>query len=1539
MFNKCLIFLAVLIFNIPHLLFAQENYNIFINEFLASNVSIDADIVDFDDYSDWIELYNGEDFDVDIGGYFLTDDLNNTTRWEIPSNTILPAKGFLRFWADGFDDKPGHTTTRPYLSQDNEPIYFTTKYYHLNFKLSRAGEQIGLFNIEGILIDSISFGLQLRDVSMGRFPDGGEEWYYFSEPTAGAPNSTKPVTGFDFAEIPTVDLESGFYQGSQFVNIILNSDSSKSTFTLDGSKPFYISDSFETTLTFANNNVLRTRNFENGKLASPVITRSYLVDESISLPVISIVADPKSLWDNKIGIYVNSFKQREIPAHFEYFKSDGSPGFALNAGLRLTGQASLYYAQKSFTIYARDRFGQDEINFQIFPERDLGTFKTLYLRNAGLPDNQSTFFRDALAATLVINKMDIDCQAYSPAVVFINGDYWGIYNIRDKINADYLASIHNINPDNIDLLEYTASPNPIVMEGNSDNYNLLYEYIESHDLSIEVNYQALENWMDIDEYINYQISEIYYDNVIWPEQNMRMWRERKEGKKWRWILFDIDFGLGMPNQLSIGYRNNTLKHATSTKTKDNPPQWSTLIFRKLLKNDAFKTKFIQSFSSYLNTVFHSDTLLSTINHLQSQISSEMPRHINRWRNEPGYGSPIPDYFTWLNNINIMKQFAQYRPEYQRAHIVDYFGLAGESQISLEFSSQNTGSISINHVSSIKEDASQIYFREVPLILEGIPEVGYKFARWAGLPDSLQNPQTIITFEDSMTIEAIFEPIAVNLIPSVISVDKFLALENSPYYAPGSVIVDKNVLLHVEEGVEILMSTGASIVVHGRLLINGTQQKPVTIKSNEFSQNWGALAFVNATDSSIISYLNIIDATKGLDFDRDRAAISGYNSSIALNNVSINKSKAPIFIRYGKVVLSDCYFTSDIAGDLINIKQAASALVENCELRGNNQFDSDAIDYDQIENGIIRGNRIYNFYGFNSDGIDLGEESKNILIENNIIYNIQDKGISIGYGSTATIKRNLIINCDMGIGIKDFDSYGYVEHNTFYGNNYAVACFEKNIGAGGGRAEVVNSIFANNRSASLLEDDQSNIDISYSLSNTDIITGLNNIHADPGFINNLQLATNSVAINKGDPALPADPDGSLPDLGAFPYRSEKQANLIINEIHYNPANGSNYQFIEIVNAGKESIDLDDLHLSGDISFSFPDGNLSPGEYCVVAKNAASYQGRGFKVFQWNEGILEIGAGSIYLQDNLGDLIDFVNYDSKHWWPNETNGLGPSLELHHISLENMASSSWRSSYQAGGSPGKPNNSIIIDGIYINEFVAANSTINQDEFGENDDWIEFYNANPWPVNISGLYITDELNRRSKYIIPFTDSEKTTIPADGHLLFWADGQPEQGLMHLNFKLNKSGDQIGFAQIFEDDTLYIDSLTFDAQITDVSFGRTPDGADIWDFNNNPTPLVGNPVTAIEEQKQIPLYFKLSQNFPNPFNPVTSIKYQISKTSQVELSIFNILGQKVETLVSKKQPAGSYKVEWDASEFASGVFIYRLKAGDFIETKKLIHLK
>jgi len=1520
-------------------LLAQGKPQILINEFLASNVSVNADIVDFSDFSDWIELYNAGETDADIGGYALTDNPGNPAKWKFPPGTLIAAKDFLLVWADGFNEVRGKNLKRPYAPYDP----FTTKYFHLNFKLDAAGEFIGLAGPDGILVDSVVFGLQLIDVSRGRQPDGSSNWLYFGEPTPALPNTTAGSTGTGNAGTPSFSEESGFYAGTQTVAISAQSPGTEIHYTLDGTKPGSGSPLYATPLLIDRTTVMRARVFEQGMLPGPVVTKTYFIGETTALPVISISTPPGLLWDPVIGIYDHIFREREIPVHFEFFEPGGSRGVDIDAGLALTGQLSIYYPQKSFTVSTDDRFGTDAIQYQVFPQREMNTFTSLYLRNGGLPDNRSTLIRDALLHTLVLNKVDLDCQAYRPASTFLNGQYWGIYTLREKINSASLGALHRVNPADVDLLEYIAAIEPDVMEGNADNYHAFYAFVTNSDMGLPENYRLLGAWMDIDEYINYLVTEIYSDNVIWMDENVRMWRERREGARWRWILFDTDYGFGMPSQMSTGYTHDMLRYATSSNTGDPIilPLWSTLLFRKLLVNQEFRTRFIQRFASSLNTIFHPDTVAARIDEIQAALAPGMPRHIARWRNgDYYYGYPIQDYPSWLSNMAAVRTFARNRPSFQRQHIVDYFALAGTSILNTSIAAPGSGHIRINDLETVQESGRGTFFKGVATHLEAVPEVGYRFVRWEGLDSIHVNPVDLVPAQDSILITAVFEPATVSTLPERISASTILTAAGSPYYAYGTVSVDSGATLRIGAGVQLLMPEASSLVIRGRLLVEGTAQDPVVFAPNEHSRSWGALCFVNATDSSFVSRLRITGATKGPDFSRDWAAISGYRSTFCLENVSVDSSQMPVFAQYGNVTIRGCTLRCAISSDLVNIKGAGFALLENNDLRGNGEFDSDGIDYDGVESGAIRGNRICDIYGFNSDAIDLGEEAKDILVEGNIIYNVCDKGVSVGQASTTHIRRNIFANCGMGVGVKDFNSHALIEQNTFYADQIGVACYEKITGHGGASADVTNCIIANSSQAALFVDHLSGINISYCLSNTDSLSGLHNLKADPLLLNDLRLSAGSPAVDAGSPLLPSDPDGSLPDLGAYPLDRTQQENVFVDEIHYNPPEGQSSQFVELVNGGSVAVNLSGYQLSGTIGYTFGDVSIAAGERIVIAMSAPVYAGHGYRVFQWNAGSLRGSGGSLILRNDRGDTVDFVDYDNRYFWPSQPDGQGPSLELHRTSLENMVSTSWRSSYAQGGTPGQSPGSVPLQGVFVNEFMAENDSTYADEHGEFDDWIELYNSTKVPIDIGGLYMTDNLGKPNKCLIPRTDPQSTTIPAGGFMIFWADGQTDQGIRHMSFKLDKSGEQIGLAQSLDAGYAFIDSLSYPPQSGGVSYGRYPDGGSTWRAFVRPTPMSSNQgANAIARDMPPPDVFSLSQNYPNPFNPTTVIAYQVPVAGMVHLAVYDILGRRVAVLVNERKAPGRYIVPFDASGLASGVYFYRLTAGYFVRTMKMMALK
>ena len=1123
----------------------QSRCQIFINEFLASNVITNPDNCDFDDYSDWLELYNAGNTVIDLGGWFLTDNLNNPTKWQIPDGTRIDSGGYLLFWADGRNEVPGKHHIRPWTVTWGQGMQetFVTRRYHLNFRLSKRGEEIGLYGPDTIPVDQVTFRSQWPDVSYGREPDGGASWQYFGEPTPEAANATDGVNWFSFAGEPVILPGGGVYTDGQLVSLSADSPEATIRFTTDGSMPTSTSANYTDPLLIAQTTVVRARVFESGKLPGRIITQTYLVDEAHDMPVISIAAFPSTLWDNQIGIYNNQLKQREIPVTIEFYEPEGGEGFKMDGGLTLSGEFSLYSSQKPITIYTKSRFGQNEIVYQIFQDKRISSFKAIYLRNSGFPDHYYTLFRDALSHSLVINSMDIDCQSYRPVVVYLNGEYWGIYNMREKLNEDYLVSNHGVHRDSLDILEYWGEETPRIVEGSSTDFNRMLNDLNVMDLEIPANYQWICERMDVDEYMNYMISEIYFANWTWLNINIKWWRERSGRSKWRWILFDTDMGFGTPTEdiPDAGYMHNTLAYALSTYGGMNNPPWSTFLFRKMMENQGFRYEFIQRFASFLNTSFQSEHVLGVIDSLKTNLSGEIDRHIQRWRSGPPSPlgpEPISTVSEWEGNVRIMEAFARNRPYFVRQHILRQFHLSGTASVHLRVEEPGGGKIYINRVEITDSSKSALYFKDVPFTLKAVPNAGFEFVNWQGMNGDNADSVTMIVDRDT-TLTAVFAPEGSSVIPSEITGSVHLTVEGSPYITNRDIIVLPDASLRVEAGTEIRMSEGAGIYVYGEIHLEGNEVAPVVIRPNFKSgaEWWGAICFKDATGPSTLSHVNVEKATKGRDLILQKAAITGYDSDLSLNHVEV-KADFPFFAQGGKIKISHCVFRSSRTCDLINIRDTDSALVEHCLLEGNNKYDTDAIDFDNVNNGLIRDNKIWNFTGVNSDGIDLGEGARDILIERNLIYNCTDKGISVGQASTATARRNVIVNCAQGIGVKDFNSHIIADHNTFFGNSYGIASFEKNFLSGGGNAEISNSIISGSIIACYLTDDQSDISISYSLSDTDPLPGPTNIFGDPMFRDtaslDFHLRSGSPCIDAGDPESAPDPDGSRADIGAFEY---------------------------------------------------------------------------------------------------------------------------------------------------------------------------------------------------------------------------------------------------------------------------------------------------------------------------------------------------------------------------------------------------------------------
>jgi len=635
---------------------------------------------------------------------------------------------------------------------------FNSTYLHCNFKINASSETVFLSNNSGDLLDEQLVENSVSDVSYGRKPDGSSNWFYFEEPTPGESNITDGFIGF--SNEPEFSLDQGLYSGT--ISLEFTNSTGTIYYTTNGEIPDKNSNLYSHSIEISETTVIRAKLFEENNKPSDVVTKSYIINSEHSLPVISLSTDPYNLWDNDYGIYVlgddyqnelpyfgaNFWQDWERPIHIEYFSTEGDLGFEIDGGVKIYGGWSRADAQKPLALFARSKYGDSKISYQLFHNLNIDEFESVVLRNSA-NDRLYTMFRDGMMQNLVANT-DIDVQAFQPTAVYLNGMYWGLYNLREKLNEHYVSAHYDIDTDNIDFIE----GNGIANHGTSDAYWQMYSYLETHNLQINSNYEIAASMIDIDNFIQYEVAQIFYDNTDWPGNNIKCWRKRDEGEKWRWILYDTDFGFGLYDGFGYSaadrYKHNTLQFATATNGPGWPnPPWSTLILRKLLQNTAFKQKFINTYCDFLSTKFKADNVHHIIDSLAANIENEMELHLDRWTNNYHWHSMN----TWQEHINHLKAFSNNRPAYARQHIQAKFGLDSSKRLRMKIYPENSGKVQVNTL-TITEDFTGYYFVGIPVLIEAVPAPGYKFLKWENLSDT--NPKTEIDLSNNITVNAIFE---------------------------------------------------------------------------------------------------------------------------------------------------------------------------------------------------------------------------------------------------------------------------------------------------------------------------------------------------------------------------------------------------------------------------------------------------------------------------------------------------------------------------------------------------------------------------------------------------------------------------------------------------------------------------------------------------------------------------------------------------------------------------------------------------------------
>jgi len=723
-----------------------------INEIMASN---DTTIIDEQgEYDDWIELYNTDSVNIALGGMYLTDDLSNLTQWTIPEGTEIPPHGFLLVWADG---------------NEGDGLL------HTNFKLNADGEQVSLISANGsTIVDNIAFGAQFPDISYGRFPDGDQDLNYLTLPSPAAANYASGYSGI--SADPLFSNTAGFYESSILLELSTETMDETIYYTRDGSTPTLSDIQYSTPIDIFleddSISVIKARTYRDSYFPSRTVTNTYLLGEYNNLPVVSLSTDPENLFDDEIGIYVlgneaeDNFpywganfwsdcphsntrlyncEKWERPVHMEFFEPNGNRGFGIDVGARIHGHWMRGLPQKTLAIFARGQYGYSEINYPIFPNESINEFQAILLRSSG-NDWSSSMMRDGLASTLGASR-DLDVMAYRPSILFINGEYWGIHNIREKINEHYIRSHHPITFDNLDIIEnsYGTWPN----YGTMDNYDELSEFLNQNNMALDENYQIAADLIDIDELINYTVLEVYASNWDWIGGNCKRWYT-PEGK-WRWILNDLDAGFNQyPGQM----------HPPEENMFDNNSLSGFREFRNLKENEQFRYKFINAFADHLNTLFVPEYFISIVDSLRAIIEPEMPKHIERWRNtfipgESWIGDGINSMGEWYYELDRLYDFATIRESHAWGFIQEEFELDGVSD--LDFTGENTeGYIRLNTILLKDFPWEGKYFNGVPVELEAVPYDNYAFSHWVIDGETFNENLVNLTPSEAVSIQVFFE---------------------------------------------------------------------------------------------------------------------------------------------------------------------------------------------------------------------------------------------------------------------------------------------------------------------------------------------------------------------------------------------------------------------------------------------------------------------------------------------------------------------------------------------------------------------------------------------------------------------------------------------------------------------------------------------------------------------------------------------------------------------------------------------------------------
>ncbi len=706
-----------------------DHPDLVVNEVVTANV---RGLLDEEGQSlDWIEVLNRGQVPVDLGGWGLSDDAEGRAAWTFPEGALAPGE-VLVVWAAGRE-----------VEGD----------LYAPFGLSATGDAVVLTAPDGCVVDEVETPRLYRDVAWGRTEADSDRWAYFLEPTPGAPNTTESRPGF--AEVPALSPDPGF--STDAVTVVVESTADAVRVTLDGSAPDERDDLYEGPFEvqarpdFA---VVRARAYEEGLWPSRVATSTWSQDPGVldaGLKIVSLVVDPYDLYDEETGIAAygppdytpgypyfgaNFWEDWERDLHITVFDTDGEVVIDQDAGIKVHGGYTRAFEQKNWRVIPRGAYGPETLDHKFFPNMAQTSFDVMVLEGAGdwCPTHTENslvdqLFRDAEGVRLPW----IDSQAWEPTVVYLNGEFWGLYSFREKLDEHYIARHHGADRDNLDRIECTADGTSDwwrVNQGDWERFDELNAFVASHDLSDAEAWETFTSMIDVENMATSILAVGFMANRDWWANNLKLWRERVDPGPFRHMVFDLGHGWGTATYdhfgYSVGFSGPGLPIADA------------------LENEAFRVLLANQASDYLNTVMSAEHALSVLDGMHARIEPVIEDQYALW-----CGAPVS---SWYASVDYARDFVQARPDAVWGHVRRGLGLDGLADLSLDVEPEGAGSFQLTAV-EVEPPFSGRFWTGIPVTVTAHAGAGWTFVGWS---DGASEPKRTLTLSSAQELVARFE---------------------------------------------------------------------------------------------------------------------------------------------------------------------------------------------------------------------------------------------------------------------------------------------------------------------------------------------------------------------------------------------------------------------------------------------------------------------------------------------------------------------------------------------------------------------------------------------------------------------------------------------------------------------------------------------------------------------------------------------------------------------------------------------------------------